>query len=375
MQKPSKLRFTDLAIKALKPPEKGLTTRWDEALTGFGIRVSQTGTKTFFVMYGTNRQRTTIGRYPVIALSEAREAAKRILATQTLQKHLPRSQGFSNALTAFLENTERRVASKTYSEYARHLNTHWLPTFRHQKLADITTSDIHRKLDRLSNRPSEQDHALVALQVFLNWCIKREYLDTSPAARIDRQSQINSRTRVLSPEELKKVWDACDYYPMGTMVRLLILTGQRKSEIGSLQWDFIEEDTITLPITKNKRQHTFPLSPKVKGIIEAIPQIHETYLFPARGKDNPFNGWSKGKIKLDRLCAVEAWTLHDIRRTFATNLAQMAVQPHIVERILNHATGTISGVAAIYNRFSYMDEMREALSRHERWVYDLAPVG
>ena len=171
--------------------------------------------------------------------------------------------------------------------------------------------------------------------------------------------------RVLTDDELIAVWNAAVGFPFGAMIRLLILTGQRRSEIGSLKWQYIKDETITLPITKNRRIHTFPVSPKVMQIIENAPQLNDTYLFPARGKDSPFNAWGKGKKLLDQQCGVEGWTIHDLRRTFATNLAALTVQPHVVERLLNHSTGTISGIAAIYNRFDYMDEMRAALSQWE----------
>src|SRR5207244_6596604 len=102
------------------------------------------------------------------------------------------------------------------------------------------------------------------------------------------------------------------------------------------------------------------------AILEGMPVFDCPYLFPARGnKGAPFSGWSKSKASLDEACSIAPWTLHDLRRTFATNLAALNVPPHIIEKLLNHASGTISGVAAIYNRFQYMDEMRAAVARWE----------
>jgi integrase len=152
-------------------------------------------------------------------------------------------------------------------------------------------------------------------------------------------------------------------------VQLLLLTGQRRVEIGSLRWSYIDETerTITLPgtLTKNHREHTFPFGGMAAGILASVPRMGDT-LFPARGHDEvPFSGWSKSKPKLDRLCGAEHWTLHDLRRTFATQLAGLGVAPHVIERLLNHASGRISGVAAVYNRYAYLTEMREAVSRFE----------
>lgn len=366
-----KARLTDIAIKTLKSPTSGQETYWDTNLTGFGVRVSQGGSKSFVVMHGANRRRTTIGKYPIVTLSDARTAAKRILAEQTLGKHTPRSVSFEMACTEYLAECTGRVGEGTLSEYTRQLKDHWLPSFRRSQLSDISPSDIHHRLNRLGNTPSEQSHSLVTLKVFLNWCVRRHYLDRSPAANIERRVKQISRDRVLSDEELKAVWDAADGYPFGAIVRLLILTGQRRSEIAGLMWKHITDTTITLPETKNQRPHTFPLMPIAKQLIEAAPQLNDTYVFPARGRDRPFNGWSKSKRTLDQVCSVEGWTLHDLRRTFSTNLAGLGIQQTTTERLLNHVSGTVSGVAAIYNRYDYQDEMVDALSKWEERLVQL----
>jgi integrase len=127
---------------------------------------------------------------------------------------------------------------------------------------------------------------------------------------------------------------------------------------------------------QNKREHTFPLLPLASKLIASSPNMDTGLLFPARGKPNaPFNGWSKSKGALDKLSGVTGWTLHDCRRTFATRLAELAVAPHVIERLLNHATGTVSGVAAVYNRASYMAEMRAAIELWERYLEEKVICG
>jgi len=138
----------------------------------------------------------------------------------------------------------------------------------------------------------------------------------------------------------------------------------------ALQTRWIKEGTITLPagLVKNGREHSFPLGETAQSIVaRALPSSSDDkpsdYLFPARGNpDHPFSGWSKGKDTLDTLSGVTGWTLHDLRRPVATNLAELGVAPHVVEKLLNHASGTISGVAAIYNKFQCLDEMWEAVA-------------
>jgi integrase len=182
-----------------------------------------------------------------------------------------------------------------------------------------------------------------------------------------------TRDYVLSETELLSVWQAAKAlgYPFGSVVQLLILTGQRRGEIAALRWGWVGPDKrrITFPaaVTKNGREHVIPYGEHVAKLLDTIPN-HGDLLFPARGKDTPLNGWSKCKRALDKASGVDHWTLHDLRRTFATNLAALNVPPHVTERLLNHASGTISGVAAIYNRHAYMDEMREALAKWDAFL-------
>lgn len=166
------------------------------------------------------------------------------------------------------------------------------------------------------------------------------------------------------PEEVKAVWGAAKQvgFPFGTIVHLLLATAARRSEITTLTWDKISNDTIHIADTKTHQPHYLPITPLIAEGIECIPHTHDN-MFPARGvPDNSFSGFSKCKKRLDKLCLMPYWTLHDLRRTAATHMAELGVQPHIIERVPNYATGTISGVAAIYNRHAYAKEMREALT-------------
>ncbi len=156
----------------------------------------------------------------------------------------------------------------------------------------------------------------------------------------------------------------------------MILTGQRRGEIASLKWSYVDRDnrTITLPatLTKNRRQHTFPYGQGVADILGVIPEQGD-YLFPAsrdhvRGKPTTvFNGWPKAKAELDqKLEGVDPWTLHDLRRTFSSGLAALGVAQVVVEKLLNHVSGgTLSPIAQVYNRHSYMEEMRAAIAAWE----------
>jgi integrase len=230
------------------------------------------------------------------------------------------------------------------------------------------------------NGGSERNHALAAAKTFFTWAHKKRYITDNPTTGLTLHTR-PPRSRVLAGHELKAIWKAADVIEghFGSILKLLILTGQRRGEIAALQAAWIKESMITLPagLVKNGREHTFPIGKTARTIITAaLPSSSDDgapdYLFPARGKPNhPFSGWSKGKDILDTLSCVTGWTLHDLRRTVATNLAELGVAPHVVEKLLNHTSGTISGVAAIYNKFQYLDEMREAVRMWERRVQSL----
>jgi len=347
------MRFTDLMLKTLPAPERGSKVYADDTLEGFGVRVSQGGTRAYVLTFGADRRRVTIGRVGVISLQDARSAAKRLLAERTLGKHLPGRVRASDALERFLEaqaekNRKITVQGTTWL-LKKHFKGLWV-----KNLSDITSDDITRVTDKLmkAGQPSAANHATTAIKTFFRWCVtQRKYLPHSPLEGLQLPARTISRDRVLAPDELKAIWDACEDTAFGTTVKLLILTGCRRTEIRHLT---LESDLATLPAeySKNKQAHTVPLP---------------TLAIPLMAKDRTCSGWSKLKAALDKRCKVEEWVLHDLRRTYATTHAQLGTPPHIIEALLNHKTGIVSGVAATYNRYQYVDEMRQAVEKYEAW--------
>jgi integrase len=376
------MRLTDIGLRALPVPEKGQKLYYDDALPSFGCRVSQGGTRSFFVQHGADRQFTTIGRYPIISLSDARTEAKRILAERTLGSLRPRSVAWDVALARFLEHLQAKNKPRTVADYTRLLNRHF--DFNKQNIAEITPEDITRRLDRIHDAPSERNHALVVVKIFLSWAQKppRRYIDRNPCEGMTVAKRA-SRKRVLTDREIVAVWNAANANePFHHIVRLCILLGQRRGEVGALRAEYLdwEERTITLPDTKNNRSHTFPFGPMAAGILKVLPT--SGYLFPGRYMtETAYNGWAKNKRELDVLCAmpVAPYTLQDLRRTAATNWARLGVAPHVIERLLNHTFGSltnqtdggISPVAEVYNRHAYLPEMRAAMNAWENRLSSL----
>ncbi len=359
------MHLTDLSIRSLKAERQ--TDYWDNSTPSFGIRIGK-HRKTFVAKI--KNRRITIGNYPDLPLQEARRRALALKATdRTSRLHI----SFSEAYEVFKQQHCSEKRARTSYDYQRIIDVHFLPVLNSKKIDDIAFHDISKVTDNLRHRPSEKAHAQAVARTFFKWCVRRHYIPHSPVEGI-QIAKSTPRSRVLCDPELMSVWGAANRQgcPHGTIIKLLILTGQRRGEIAALESSFInaKDRTITLPATlaKNGREHTFPYGEMVAATLEAIPRLNSTsYLFPARGhEDRAFSGWSKSKETLEYLPSIKPWTLHDLRRTFATNLASLGVAPHVVERLLNHCSGTISGVAAIYNRYRFMDEMREAVSLWER---------
>lgn len=357
--------LTDISVRKLSAPDKGQRLYYDDTLPSFGCRISQGGTRSFFVQHGNNRQFTTIGRYPIISLSEARAEAKRILAERTLGKHQHQTISWEKAVALFLDVCEQKNKPRTVKDYRRLLNRHF--PFGACNRADIAPADINRRIDRLHKTIAEQNHALVAVKVFFRWAQRRHYIQYSPCEGM-QQIRRPPRDRVLTNTEVAAVYRTAAEigYPFGSIVQLCILTGQRRSEVAWFRRGYITDDVMTLPtsLTKNKREHAFPLGPMAQAVLASLTEDGDLF-FPAQRGDKVFGGWSKHKTAFDRECKIVPWTLHDLRRTFASDLAALGVQLPVIEKLLNHVSGSFGGIVAVYQRHNFMPEMRDAMSKWE----------
>ncbi|HEY7297917.1 MAG TPA: integrase arm-type DNA-binding domain-containing protein, partial [Xanthobacteraceae bacterium] len=242
-----RLTLTDLTVRQLQPPERGQKMYRDETLAGFGVRVSQAGTKTFVLVHGRDRQFTTIGRYPIISLAEARSQAKQLLAKKTLGLLQPQAVSFEEAFEQFKAQHIATKRPRTQYDYKRTLEKYFLPRLGKERLNKVSYERLMEITDRLADTPSEQAHALAVARTFFKWCARppRRY---TPSPLDGLQLKLaKSRKRTLTDEEIVKIWLAAEEqgYPHGTVVRLLLLTGQRRSEIGGLQRPWINEKDRT----------------------------------------------------------------------------------------------------------------------------------
>lgn len=330
-------KLTDLFIDRL-PRSQERITHWDTLLPAFGVRVG-VRTKTFLVIDSAG-SRKKIGTYGPMKLGEARQKARAIMGNaDTRATRLLTADAISTYLAAI------QVRPNTLKSYAHHLSK--LEAAHGTKdLADLTPRQIAETV--------KTPQTYLAFSAFFKWCKRQAHLSTNPMEDLRPPAKVQSRTRVLSYDELKKIWAASQrIMPFNTIVRLCILTGQRRGELSLTQQKWYSDTLLTFPssVTKNKHEHSIPLT---NNSLKLLKQLGA-----------PCRTWSKTKVKLDKDSGVTDWCIHDLRRTFATNLAQLGVQPHIIERLLNHASGAISPIAAIYNRYSFLPEMRAAVELYE----------
>ena len=334
--------LTDLTIQKLALPKSGQRVYYEPS--GLGIRVSQGGTKSFVVQLGERRKRKTLGRYPRMSLKEARATA-----LQLRNDHDPtfEDKPCSVVIDAYLEACSYKNTPKTVTGYRKILRTY----FPKGDIQSVDRKSLVSVLRQLSNRPGQLHHVTAMFQIFMNWCVNNGYVEYNPIAGLKNQGRKGVRDRILDDDELKAVWNALPEDRYGTYVKLLILTGQRRGEIPFIR---ISGDTAHIDgaHTKNRRSHSFPVGPLTKEYFEPVT----------------WNGWGKSKQRLEEKTGVVSWTYHDLRRTFASTHARLGTPIHVIEKMLNHVSGTISGVAAVYNRYSYLDEMREACLKYEDWL-------
>lgn len=338
----AKARLTDLVVQRLKWDGRQTVT-WDTTLPGFGVRVGK-HKKTFVVMVGKERKLISVGHYPDDKLKESRNEAKRIM----LQVRRPATDTES-LKQEYLAEVENRLAKRTHDGYKSHLDN-----FTYE-VDSLSLKEAREFLDQYSDAPQSQNNAFRAIRAFLNWCVREGHIEHHPLIRLPEPNRMPSRDRVLSDDELKAIWDHTDFHPYGHIIRCLMLSGQRRSQIWMAQPEWIKDDVITFPkeIMKGKEAHILPVTPLLSEYLE--PPFD-------------FNGWSKSKKRLDEKCGVKGWRHHDLRRTFSTNCAKLGIQIHVVEQILHHRSGTVSGIVQVYNRYSYLDEMKSALETHEAHI-------
>ena len=373
----SSVRFTDAYIKNLKPTASRYEL-YDANLAGFGIRVSPSGAKSWmaFSRNMERKTRVTLGRYPQMPLGQARQRAMNALmemANGEFQRST-KLQLFEHALDHWYKKDQAQ--NKSFLQVKNAMELHVRPRLKDFKLANIEKRDIIKIIDRIAMKaPTQSNRVLAFTKRFFNWCVSRDLLVISPANGIAKAKTEASRDRVLSKDELTAIYSATFEmpYPFGPLLRILTLTGQRLNEVAGCQWTEInlEEAKWELPRdrSKNKTSHVVHLSnPVSKEFAALMNPTNQELVFTTTGK-TPVSGFSKAKKQLDKISSVNDWRLHDLRRTFATVATEtLGYEPVVVDRVLNHVSGSVKGIAAVYQKGQYLDKRKVVLDAWANYV-------
>ena len=351
---------------------------WDTHVVGFGAR-RQTNGVFYYVRYrqGGAQIVRSIGRHGPFTPDTARAKARQLLgvvaggADPFIRARV--GDGFGATLDRYLGRKRTSLKPNSFTELGRYLRNYSAPLHR-LRLGEIDRRTIAALLGEIETGSGSvsRNRARSALSSFFGWCVSEGLLDTNPVLGTAKADEGGSRERVLTREELRRLWHGLGTDQFSQIVRLLLLTGQRRNEIGKLRWAEIDlaKRQIVLPPerTKNGRLHELPISTQALAILQSLPRRNSSdFLFGNRGNQG-FNDWDRVKVLLDQRLDLAEWRLHDLRRTCATGMAELGTQPHIIEAVLNHVSGHRAGVAGVYNRATYAEPMRDALQRWADWL-------
>jgi integrase len=372
------MKLTLNRIDSLKCPEgKRDMLVFDDEQRGLGVRVTASGSKTYLAQYNWHGQkrRIPLGSCSGLSLAKARDAVRALMGDvakgidpATERKKVRAHEALT--LVALLSDWQAlHLASKRPSYAAEAVRALRNAFVRYLDLpaADLSRASVVKTLDSMARKGSTAMAARTAAygKAAYGWAVKRGALAINPFVNLPVAPTLK-RERVLSDDELATIWGAtASAGPFNGIVRLLILTGQRREEVAGMTWAEVSGDfsTWTIPAsrTKNGATHIVPLASPAQDLLREAPRFGEL-VFP--GLRGPFNGWSKAKAALDAKSGVTDWRLHDLRRTVATGLQRLGVRLEVTEQVLNHVSGSRAGIVGVYQRHDFASEKRAAL---EAW--------
>ena len=428
------VKLTDIAIQRFKADPGTRVDYFDASFPGFGVRVSGPtprvtgGRKSWMLFYRHNGRQSRITfdpPYPALGLADARRKAGEALA-QLSQGIDPAGERLAAAEAAQARKADtmesvvdefmrRRMAGKApryVQETRRNFDNHVLPRWRNRELTSIKRRDVIELLDAIADGGTEvrqpdgrmkrlpgggiaANRVLAAVRALFNWAVRRGILEVSPATLVERPGQETRRERVLTADELRAVLPVMQAIDgsVGAFFRMVLLTGQRREETATMQWADVDLDagawTIPAARTKAGRSHVVPLAPAAVALLRSLPRvkiatkaghlIDTPHVFTIGG-DRPISHYSVSKRRLDAavtiarsaagLDPIEPWTLHDLRRTAATEMGRLGVPRFIIGRVLNHADRSVT---SIYDRHTYIAEKRQALEAWADYLAGLVP--
>ncbi len=385
------------------PPGRKDALFFDQKLRGFGLRVTRHGGKVFIAQYraGGKVRRVVIGAFGAVTPAEARnrakvylgaaadgrdlDAEKKAKVVATKQQAIDDTFSFDALVKAWAKAraTDRRPS---YLDEAVKCCNRNLAAWKDRPATSISVREAVALLDEIKAEKGTvtANRTLAYARAAYSWALKRQMIDKNPFMGIERPGRETTRERVLSAAELRAIWAACQTLSplMRAYVCTLMLTLQRREEVAGMQWTELDEDQTAWNLpgqrAKNGRTTIVHLSGPVRELLSAMPKIDgNPYVFAGEKKGQSVRGFNSAKVQIDEALvtaghALSPWCFHDFRRAGVTALAGLGHAPHVCDRILNHITGSIQGVAAIYQRFQFLDEREAAL---DEWAKHVTTAG
>lgn len=393
------MKLTAAAVDKMQPTEKRQEIP-DALCTGLYLVVQPTGKKGWQVRYrhGGTHRRMTLGAYPTLSLADARQRARDALAAasegrdpaeEVRAAKAPKPEDDRDKIGVLIGQYHKRhlAGLKSGAVVRRELDRFVVAKWADRDIHTITRRDVIDLLDDIadSGRVVTANRVRAYLNKFLNWAVERDIITASPAMGVKPTAKEVSRDRVLTDDEIRWFWSACEAegFPWGPLGKVLLLTGQRLNEVAQITASEIRGNIWHLPAerTKNGRAHDVPLSPTVRDVLAGVERLEgeRRYFFTTTGK-TPVSGFYKARAVLAETMEqvaskergepvqVPRWTFHDLRRTCATGMARLAIPVRVTEAVLNHISGTGAGIVAVYQRHDYAAEKRQALEAWARFV-------
>ncbi|MGA8690882.1 MAG: tyrosine-type recombinase/integrase [Methyloceanibacter sp.] len=395
-------KLTQISLEKIRPDPARRLEIPDAGKPGLYLVVQPSGRRSWAVRYrlpdGRTRKLTLIGLPSLpVARALAQEALDKVAqgGDPAREKKISRHKSedlFRDVAAQFLERHVKPNCRRSYArETERLLAKNVLPLWGDRRIHEIERRDVLDLLDDVVDRIKQggergltANRVLAAIRKLFSWAIQRGIVAASPVAGVTPPVAEKARDRILTGDEILQFWKATTElgYPFGDLAKMLLLTGQRRNEVAQMTWGELDLDRAlwTLPgeRTKNRKPHEVPLSDAAMGIIAAMPRIQTAggFVFTSNGRTRIAN-FSRGKTALDSAMHGENhWTLHDLRRTAASGMARLGIALPVIEKALNHSSGSFRGIVSVYQRHSYADEKRNALQAWARFVLSLnQPAG
>lgn len=397
------IRISKTAVDAAPVPERADAYYWDATLRGFGLRVTPRGVRSYVIQYrmkGRPARRLTLGVHgaPWTPDAARKRAEKLLIAVksgvdpaeeQKRRAHDARTLGFGDYLDRFRDECLKEEWPDSWQEADRSLRLHVLPAWKAKALPEIDFADVRAVIDPLRPQRALARKVWAVLSRLFSWAVEREDISAAlnPMAGRKPPPKPGDRKRVLSPDEIVAAWKASYSLnpPFGAFVRLLFATLQRRTEVAGVPWRELDQAralwTIDAKRAKNDTDHLAPLNALAMRELDALGWKRRGLALSTTGT-TPISGFSRMKTQLDRYMLpilqdmadkraealgedpheveLERWTLHDIRRTGTTAMQSLGVAVEVTEACINHKSGSVSGIAKVYNLWKYEPEKRRA---------------